>query len=137
MLETIASSQQAVQLSSIAQIAINVSDLARAKAFYKDKLSMSFLFEFGTMAFFQCGAVRLLIGTPEPGKAISNGGTILYFKVDDLESTYAALAAMQVPVLQPPHLVAKMPDHDLWLAIVTDPDDNPIGLMSEVARAAE
>jgi methylmalonyl-CoA/ethylmalonyl-CoA epimerase len=123
-----------VELKEIIQIAITVSDLPRAKSFYKDTLGMRFLFDAGTMAFLQCGSVRLLLGTPEPGKPISNGGTILYFKVDDIESLHVRLVASGVGELQPPHLVAKMPDHDLWLSIVSDPDGNPIGLMSEVAR---
>jgi methylmalonyl-CoA/ethylmalonyl-CoA epimerase len=129
------SDTEPLQLKEIIQIAITVSDLAQAKAFYKDTLGMKFLFDAGTMAFLQCGSVRLLLGTPEPGKPISNGATILYFRVDDIESIHARLVDLGVVALQPPHLVAKMPDHDLWLAIVNDPDGNPIGLMSEVARA--
>ena len=121
-------------LKDILLIAITVSDLARSKAFYKDQLGLTFLFDAGTMAFLQCGSVRLLLGTPEPGKPISNGATILYFKVDDIQGTHLTLAESGVTVLQPPHLVAKMSGHDLWLAIVSDPDGNPIGLMSEVAR---
>ena len=126
-----------VQLNHIAQIAITVSDLARSKAFYKDQLGIPFLFDAGSMAFFLCGSTRLMLGTAEPGKPISSSGTILYFKVDDIEATHDGLLALNVPILQPPHLVAKMPTHDLWMAFVTDPDGNPIGLMSEVPRTDE
>lgn len=134
-IQTVASAKK-VQLDQIGQIAITVADLARSKQFYRDKLGMKLLFEFGTMAFFQCGAVRLLLGTPEPGKAVANGGTILYFKVDGLEAVHAALSELEVPTLQAPHLVATMPDHELWMAFATDPDGNPVGLMSEVPLAA-
>jgi methylmalonyl-CoA/ethylmalonyl-CoA epimerase len=123
-------------LKEIMQVAITVSDLAKAKEFYKDVLGMTFLFDAGTMAFLQCGSVRLLLGTPEPGKAISNGGTILYFRVEDLAGTHARLAEAGVVSQAEPQMIAKMPDHDLWLSIINDPDNNPIGLMSEVARAA-
>jgi methylmalonyl-CoA/ethylmalonyl-CoA epimerase len=34
--------------------------------------------------------------------------------------------------VQPPHLVAKMPDHELWMAFLKDPDGNTLALMSEV-----
>jgi methylmalonyl-CoA/ethylmalonyl-CoA epimerase len=78
--------------------------------------------------------VRVLLGTPEPGKPISNGGTILYLKVDDLAVEHARLVEQEVVIVQAPQMIAKMPDHDLWLAIVSDPDGNPVGLMSEVAR---
>jgi len=30
-----------------------------------------------------------------------------------------------------PQLTAKMPDHDLWMAFVRDPDGNLVGLMEE------
>lgn len=95
---------------------------------------MTFLFDAGPMSFLQCGIVRLLIGTPEPGKPISNGGTILYLKVNNLQSTHSQLTKNGVASIQAPQMIAKMPDCDLWLAIVSDPDGNPVGLMSEVAR---
>jgi methylmalonyl-CoA/ethylmalonyl-CoA epimerase len=31
-----------------------------------------------------------------------------------------------------PHLIAKMPDHELWMTFFRDPDRNLHGLMSEV-----
>ncbi|MBB5057016.1 methylmalonyl-CoA/ethylmalonyl-CoA epimerase [Granulicella aggregans] len=120
----------------IMQIAVTVSDLDRSVAFYRDQLGMAFLFNAGTMAFLQCREVRLLLGTPEPGKPISNGGTILYLKSDDLKGDYARLTDAGSPSVQAPQMIAKMPDHDLWLAIVSDPDGNPVGLMSEIARTA-
>jgi methylmalonyl-CoA/ethylmalonyl-CoA epimerase len=33
-----------------------------------------------------------------------------------------------------PHLIARMPNHDLWMAFVRDPEKNLIGVMSEVER---
>lgn len=119
----------------IMQIAVTVSDLDRSVAFYRDLLGMAFLFNAGTMAFLQCGEVRLLLGTPEPGRPISNGGTILYLKSVDLDGDYVRLADAGVPSVQAPQMIAKMPDHDLWLAIVSDPDGNPVGLMQEIARS--
>ena len=120
----------AVHLDQIGQIALTVSDLARARRFYQDVLGMQFLFDAGTMAFFQCGAVRLMLGTAEEPGPI--GGTILYYKVRDLRQAYASLVQQGVGFLQPPHLVAKMPDHDLWMAFLKDPDGNALGLMCEV-----
>ena len=32
------------------------------------------------------------------------------------------------------HLIAKMPNHDLWMAFLRDPEQNLLGLMCEVAR---
>jgi len=100
--------------------------------FYRDVLGMQFLFDAGTMAFFQCGPVRLMIGTSE--KAIHPEGTVVYFRIAEMESACAALKRHGVAFIQEPHLVARMKSHDLWLAFLKDPSGNPIGLMSEVAR---
>ena len=125
-------SQQAVQLNDIGQIALTVSDLARAKDFYQNILGMRFLFDAGTMAFFQCGAIRLMIGVSK--EAVVGSGTILYFKVQDIQAVYGALKEKGAELVDEPHLVARMPDHDLWLVFLKDPDGNTLGLMSEVAR---
>jgi methylmalonyl-CoA/ethylmalonyl-CoA epimerase len=123
-----------VHLDEIGQIAVNVSDLKRSKEFYQNTLGMKFLFDAGPMAFLQCGAIRFALGTSD--KPVAPGGTILYFRVADIEKTHELLAAKGVAFLQKPHRVAKMPDHDLWLAFLEDPDKHPIGLMCEVPRAA-
>jgi methylmalonyl-CoA/ethylmalonyl-CoA epimerase len=122
-----------VHLEHIGQIALTVTDLERAKSFYRDVLGMKFLFDAGPIAFFQCGSVRLMIGLSE--KPVSPGGTIVYFKLDDLQAAHAALVEQGVVFLQPPHLIARMPDHDLWMAFPQDPDGNTLGLMSEQRRA--
>ena len=102
--------------------------MARAKEFYGGVLGMQFLFEAGNMAFFQCGSVRVLIGS---GENKQGGGTILYFRVADLQAVHAALVARGVEVAQEPHTVARMPDHELWLAFIKDPAGNLLGLMEE------
>jgi methylmalonyl-CoA/ethylmalonyl-CoA epimerase len=122
--------EQDVQLNEIGQIALTVRDLARAKDFYQDTLGMRFLFDAGSMVFFQCGAIRLMIGLSEEAGPI--GGTILYFKVADIHEVHADLTSKSVEFVQPPHLVAKMPDHELWMAFLKDPEGNMLGLMSEV-----
>jgi len=121
-----------VHLDDIGQIAVTVSDLARSKDFYQNVLGLQFLFDAGPMSFLQCGKIRFAIGTTD--KPVSPGGTILYFRVADIEETHTKLAARGVEFVQKPHLVAKMPDHDLWLAFLSDPDKNPIGLMCEIPR---
>jgi methylmalonyl-CoA/ethylmalonyl-CoA epimerase len=126
------SNETAVQVEALAQVALTVTDLEAAKAFYRDALGMQFLFEAGTMAFFQCGSVRLLLGMA--GETQPGGGTILYFKVADLTGTHAALLARGMTFKQDPHLVARMKSHDLWLAFVVDPAGNVLGLMEERQR---
>jgi len=59
---------------------------------------------------------------------VTPAGTILYYKVADIQAVHSSLSDQAVTFLQPPHLVAKMPDHDLWMAFFKDPDGNILGL---------
>ena len=119
-----------VEFDKIGQIALTVTDLARAKEFYGNMLGMRFLFDAGTMAFFQCGEIRLLIGLAE--KEGPRGGAIVYFKVGDIHAVYESLRAHGVEFVDTPHMIAKMPGHDLWMTFLKDPDGNVLGVMSEV-----
>jgi methylmalonyl-CoA/ethylmalonyl-CoA epimerase len=126
--------QSAVRLNKIGQIAVTVRDLARARSFYQNVLGMEFLFDAGSMCFFRCGEIRFALGLSEV--PVSIGATILYFKVEDIHKTHQSLEGQGVEFLQPPHLVARMPDHELWLAFLKDPDGNTLALMSEIPQSA-
>jgi methylmalonyl-CoA/ethylmalonyl-CoA epimerase len=125
--------QTAVHFDKIGQVAITVNDLARSRDFYKDTLGMNLLFDASSMAFFQCGEVRFMIGTSR--ETVSPGGTILYFKVQDIHETHTVLIEQGVIFTHPPHLVARMPDHELWMAFFDDPDGYQLALMCEVPNA--
>jgi methylmalonyl-CoA/ethylmalonyl-CoA epimerase len=128
-----------VQLECIGQIALTVRDLAVAKRFYGETLGMKFLFDAGSIVFFQCGTVRLMIGLAEKTDdtaAVAGAGTIIYFKVAEIRAICEMLKAQGVEFVQDAHLVAKMPDHDLWMAFLKDPSGNTLGLMSEMVRSA-
>ena len=118
-------------LSQISQIAIIVHDLDKAIAFYRDTLGMRFLFQVPKMAFFNCGGIRLMLGIPEEPK-FDHPASIIYYKVADIQGAYETLNARGVTFLGKPHLVAKLPDHDLWMAFLEDVDKNVLALMSEV-----
>ncbi len=124
-----------VVIQDIAQIAFTVQNLEEAKAFYRDVLELKFLFDAGTMSFFQCGSVRLMIGEAEHSSP--SEGTIVYLRVSDLTSTAQTLSSRGVRFAQEPHLVARMKSHDLWMAFLKDPAGNTLGLMSEVVRPVE
>lgn len=119
-------------LSAIGQVAIPVTDLERSIPFYRDVLGMRFLFQAPPgLAFFDCNGVRLLLDVPA-SRSSTIRSSILYFKVDEIHSAYQTLISRGVPFDQAPNLVAKMPDHDLWMAFFRDPDDNLLALMCEV-----
>lgn len=124
----------AFSLSSIGQIAITITSLERAVAFYRDALGMKLLFQVPGMAFFDCAGVRLMLsGAENPGEQYSS---ILYFRVPDIQAAAKTLESRGVTFDQPPHLVARMPDHELWMAFFRDPDRNLLALMSEIRPAA-
>jgi methylmalonyl-CoA/ethylmalonyl-CoA epimerase len=122
-----------MRFEKIGQIALTVNELARAKDFYQNTLGMKFLFDAGNLVFFQCGDIRLMLGTQE--KQEPRGGTILYFKVDDIQATYSALKERGVEFVDKPHLIAKMPDHDLWMTFLKGMDGNTLGVMCELPSA--
>lgn len=118
-------------LSQIGQIAIPVSNLERAVEFYRDVLGIRFLFQAPPgLAFFDCGGVRLLLDVPAKVQPNQNA-SIIYYKVDELPSAVETLKSRGVSFEQEPELVAKMPDHELWMAFLKDPDGNMLALMWE------
>jgi predicted enzyme related to lactoylglutathione lyase len=119
-------------VSEIGQIALVVSDVAKATAFYRDVLGLNFLFSAGpNLAFLTVGSVRIMLSTPQ-GHGEAGKNSILYFKVNDIVATHAAIVERGATNERPPQLTAKMPDHELWIGFVRDPDGNLVGLMSEV-----
>ena len=125
-----------VQLARIGQIAVPVSDLARAVAFYRDTLGMRFLFQTPPgLAFFDCDGVRLMLDAPAKTQS-EHRSSIIYFTVSDLRDAFQHLSDRGVGFEAEPHLIAKMPDHELWMAFFRDPDHNLLALMSEVRESA-
>jgi len=117
-------------LGPIGQIALHVSDADRAERFYRDTLGLPLLFRFGNLAFFDCAGVRLMLegGHESTGKREQ---FCVYFRVSGIEAVAAALRLRQVYFEREPQLVAKMPDHELWIAFMHDPDGNLLALMEE------
>jgi len=120
-----------IKLDKIGQIAVPVRDLERAIRFYRNTLGMTFLFQAPPgLAFFDCGGVRILLDVPA-GSQSDNPSSIIYYQVDDLPAAVAELKTRGVTFEQEPELVAQMPDHELWMAFLRDPDDNSLALMWE------
>ncbi len=118
-------------LQGIGQIAITVRDLPRAVRFYRDVLRLPLLFEVPTLAFFDADGVRLMLAVPEDPQ-FDHPASILYYRVGDIHAAAARLRAAGAEVQGEPHLIARMPDHELWMVFLLDSEGNTIGLMSEV-----
>jgi predicted enzyme related to lactoylglutathione lyase len=121
-------------IQNIGQICINVHDLPRATAFYRDVLGLPLLFTVPNLAFFDCGGVRLMLGPAETPE-FDHPSSILYFRVPDLNVAYQRLVEAGVQIFAPPRLIAPMPTYDLWMAAFRDSEGNIHQLMSEVPRA--
>lgn len=123
-----------LHLDSIGQIHITVDDISRATAFYRDVLGMRFLFDVPgqSMAFFDCGGIRLYLGKAESPEFRSS--PLLYYRVGSIEDACKALEAKGVELMVQPHAVHKTETSTLWLAAFHDSEGNIVHLMSEVAN---
>jgi methylmalonyl-CoA/ethylmalonyl-CoA epimerase len=118
-------------LGTIGQIAVPVTDVERAIAFYRDVLGMRFLFQAPPgLGFFDCDGVRLMLDGP--AKARAGQSSVIYYEVQDIQAAFESLSGRGVAFEGAPHLIARMPDHELWMAFFRDPDSNLLALMSEV-----
>jgi len=122
-----------IGIARLGQVAIRVHDIERATQFYRDVLGLPHLFSAGNLAFFNCGGVRLMLATPEKPE-FDHPGSVLYFAVPDINAAHRQLREGGVRFEDEPHLLAKMPDHDLWMTFFRDSENNLLALMSEVRR---
>ena len=126
-----AATTSAVGLNTIGQISMNATDIPRAVAFYRDALGMRLMFEAPPkMAFFDCAGVRLMLSLPETPE-YDHAGSVLYFRVDDIDQAYAQLTERGVSFLDKPHFIARLPDHELWMTFFKDSEGNTLALMAE------
>jgi methylmalonyl-CoA/ethylmalonyl-CoA epimerase len=123
-----------IGISRLGQVAVNAHDVDRAISFYRDKLKLPLLFTTGDLGFFDCGGVRLMLSRPEKPE-FDHPSSVLYFVVADIEAAYQQLLAGGVRFEDKPHLIARMPAHDLWMTFFRDSEENLLALMSEVPRA--
>ena len=116
------------------QFAVNAKDVDRAAAFYQNQLGLKLLFKAPPgLAFFGCGGVRLMLGRAEKPE-FDHPSSALYFAVPDIQAAFGKLKEDGVHFEDEPHLIAKMPAHDLWMTFFRDSEGNLLALMSEVAR---
>ena len=117
-------------LARIGQIALPVSDPDRAETFYGETLGLQKLFRFGTLVFFDCAGVRLMLeGSTKSVQPAT--GVCHYFRVDSIGDSVAELKGRGLRFEDDPHLIARMPDHELWMTFFKDPDGHLLALMEE------
>jgi methylmalonyl-CoA/ethylmalonyl-CoA epimerase len=121
-------------ITGIGQVAVNVRDMDRAVAFYRDVVGLPFLFQAGpNLAFFQCGDVRIMLDIPEDER-FAGKASVLYYRVADIQAAFEDIRSRGAEVEGEPHMIAKMPDHELWMAFFKDTEGNFFALMSELRQ---
>jgi len=61
--------------------------------------------------------------------------SILYFTVPDIVSAHRQMLDAGVHFEDTPHLIARMPNHDLWMTFFRDSEKNLLALMCEMSQA--
>jgi predicted enzyme related to lactoylglutathione lyase len=120
----------AAPLQQVGQIRVNVQNIARAVAFYRDVLGLTLLFEVPEqeMAFFDCNGVRLYLAVD------TTGGTTtapIYYTVQGLDQVYQELEERGAQVTHPPATVYRLEQVEGRMAFLNDSEGNVIGLMEE------
>ena len=119
-----------MSIRTLGQFALPVSDPDASEAFYADVLGLEKLFRFDSLVFFDCDGVRLMLeGGDSPVE--KSGGVCHYFQTSNLDKECAELEERGLVFEQAPHLIATMPDHELWMAFFLDPDGHNLALMEE------
>lgn len=112
----------------LAQVAIPVRDLERAKAFYRDVLGLPHLFDAPPgLVFFRCGETRLMLSRPEGPE--SAAASILYYGVEDVEAAYESMRARGAAFDEPPRQIAELDGKPVHLAVGRDSEGNLFGLI--------
>ena len=119
-----------LKLGPIAQIARTVRDIKQSQAWYSNVLGLPHLYTFGNLAFFDCGGVRLMLSQETKGPAAES---ILYLRVADIGAVHESFKSRGVEFINAPHLIHRHADGtEEWLAMFKDPEDRPLGIMSQV-----
>lgn len=119
------------KITELGQLAITVESVKRALEFYRDILGLEFLFSPSeNLAFLLCGSTRIMLSTPQGAGEVGKN-SLPYFKVSNIEEFYKAAVTNGAHQKRAPQLAAQMPDHELWIGFLKDPDGNLVGIMEE------
>jgi lactoylglutathione lyase len=118
---------------------VNVSDMARSVAFYRDVLGIALKFESPGWSEFDTGTTTLALhlAPAATGQSAQSGPTAgtctLGFSVIDLGATYAELQSRGARFVMPPTM---QPEEGILLAVCIDPDGLGISFAQAIARDA-
>ena len=124
-----------IEIGPVGQIARSVKDVTAARRWYGETLGLSHLYSFGNLAFFDCGGVRLFLSEGDGGSSAND--SILYFRVPDVRTAHAKLAAKGVEFTHAPHMIHRHEDGtEEWMAFFKDNEDRPLAIMAQVKSSS-
>jgi predicted enzyme related to lactoylglutathione lyase len=126
-----------VRLGPLAQVSLYVRDVRRAERFYRERLGLAHHFTFGDLAFFDMGGTRLYLHAVDEDQW--KPGSILYFLVDDIDATWAALQAGGVKTTGAPHHIYtdEASGTEEWMAFFEDGEGNTLALLARIGAATD
>lgn len=113
-------------LTKVGQISVRVTDIDRATAFYQNKLGLKHLHQAPSVSIFDCGGITLLLSLPE--KENDGPSSVIYFDVSNIQQAFQSLSGRGVEFVGKPHVVGKLGNIDVWVAIFRDSEGNVMGL---------
>ena len=119
-------------LGEIGEIEVLVRNVELAVKFYSAKLGLHLLYSGDKSAVYDCNGVRLMLSKSDTGIS----GSVIYFKVEDINCAYEFLYDRGVKFIGSPKIVTNLPDYTLSLAFFYDLDNNLLALMSEQTVSA-
>ena len=126
--------------SKVDYVMVNVSDMGRSVAFYRDTLGLALKFESPGWSEFQTGATTLALhhapaatdqGTAQSGPVA--GTCSIGFTVESVDRTWAELEARGARFVVGP---TDQPGEGIRLAVCVDPDGLAISFAEAIAREA-
>ena len=123
-------------LNKIGQISVNVKDVDRATAFYKDVLGMTHLFQVPGMSFFDCGGIMLMLGLPT-SEAFDHPSSIVYYQVENISTAHKTLSERGATFVEDPNFVANMGEQDLWMAFLQDTEGNTLAIRCLIPKGTK
>ncbi|MDA1280431.1 MAG: VOC family protein [Chloroflexi bacterium] len=135
-------------LGPIGQIALHVSDVEKSVEFYGGLLGMVKIFAAPNLAFFDNGGVRLMLSSAKESSGESSDkpgqesvhehgpahGSVIYYRVDDVQTSYEQFVSAGVVFQDEPHIVHSSANYELWMSFFKDPDGNQLAIMSEIGE---
>jgi len=118
-------------------VMVNVSDMARSVAFYRDTLGLALRFESPGWSDFETGATTLALhltagGGADGAQAGPKPGTCsIGFSTSNLDATHAELTARGARFVMPP---TDQVEERIRLAVCVDPDGLAISFAESLAR---